>query len=847
MPVEKTGYDKLILDALSEGVYGMDMNGNVVFVNKAAERILGYDAAGLIGKHSHECFHYARPDGSKYDPKDCNIYATSHDGKVRRIDTEAFWKKDGTAVPVEYVATPVTENGTITGVVVSFNDLTARLLAEEKTREYLQTSAITNHILKLSLENKPLSEILQNTLDEILSVKWLSIETKGAIFLADEKTRCLKMAAKAGLGEFILKTCAEVPAGRCLCGKALLSGKPVFKAHLDGEHENSYPGIPDHGHYIIPITAGGRVYGVLNVYTGHGHARSAYDINFLSGIADILAGVIYRRKLNERLALLRDLRLKALEARDISAALKLLTDNICEITGWAAGEVWLPGLDKLHLSRSYYYGKNERRLETFASRSKNFTFKKGEGLPGAVWQKLEPVWFREMPKSGNLPRKKMAMTAGLRSGVGIPIIANGEFIAAITFLSTEVKIGDEELVNFLGEAAGQLGMIFHQNLLAEQLVQTQKMDTVGKLAGGIAHDFNNILGAILGYTGFLIRDLKNMPSQLSDALEVKKAAERAAALTKQLLAFSRKKPAVQRIIDLNGTIKGLALMLGKIIGENIKLEIVPEAGVPLVKIDPTHLEQIVINLVVNARDAIAGSGVITIKTGQKRFAEGAAPAGLKAGTYAMLTVSDTGSGMSEEIKKKIFEPFFTTKPPGKGTGMGLAIVYGVIKQNNAQITVDSVPDEGSTFTVYIPASSCDGQADAEAGHRAEDARLRGSETILIAEDDEAFRPVLVRVLKEHGYNALAAAGAAGALELAEQHAGEIHLLLTDIRMPGKSGAELAGEMLKLRPGIKLLYMTGHIDIDVEIQEKHHITDDALFYKPIEYPRLLARIREVLNK
>lgn len=379
---------------------------------------------------------------------------------------------------------------------------------------------------------------------------------------------------------------------------------------------------------------------------------------------------------------------------------------------------------------------------------------------------------------------------------------------------------------------------------AEQLVQAQKMDTVGKLAGGIAHDFNNILGAILGYTDFLIKDLKNMPQQVADALEVKKAAERAATLTKQLLTFSRKKAAVQRIVNLNDAIKGLLPMLGKITGENIKLEFSPKEDITLIKIDPTHLEQVIMNLVINARDAMPRGGTITVKTKETLFAAGTAPAGLTAGRYMVFSVADTGTGMSEEIKKKIFEPFFTTKPEGKGTGLGLSIVYGVIKQNNAQITVDSGLNEGTTFTVYIPAADAAETAAAPESQR-QGTSLKGTETILIAEDDEAFRAVLLRVLKEQGYNALAAANAGEALSLAKEHAGEIQLLLTDMRMPGKTGPELAEELLKSRPAIGLLYMTGYSDTD--ILEQHHINEAVQLHKPIEFPQLLAKIRETLDK
>lgn len=452
--------------------------------------------------------------------------------------------------------------------------------------------------------------------------------------------------------------------------------------------------------------------------------------------------------------------------------------------------------------------------------------------------KHEPSFYREIwqtltggrPWRGRIINKKKDGALYTEDAVIFPVI-------------------DEEgkPVEFIGIWKDITGRLLAEEKLreaADQFVQAQKIDTMGKLAGGIAHDFNNILGAISGYTDFLIKDLKDMPPQLSDALEVKKAAERAAALTRQLLTFSRRKTVVRSIVNINDAVTGLLPMLGKLTGENIKLKFSPRRDLPRVKIDPTHLEQVIINLVVNARDAMPRGGVITIKTEEALFAAGAAPAGLAEGRYAVFSVSDTGTGMSEETKRRLFEPFFTTKPAGKGTGLGLSIVYGVLKQNNGHITVDSVLNKGAAFTVYMPAADESETAAAPESLR-RDAGLKGAETILIVEDDDAFRAVLLRVLKEQGYNALAATGAAEALALAKEHAGEIHLLLTDVRMPGQNGAELAEELLKSRPGLKLLYMTGYPDAD--ILERHQIKDAALLHKPIEAPRLLARIRELFEE
>lgn len=812
-------------------------DGKITYVNPAFERATGYMLGEVVGK-TPNILRSGKHESSFYR----EIWLTLKGGRTwrGRIINK---KKDGALYTEDAVIFPVMdEEGNLAEFVGIWKDITDKLLAEEKTLKYLQTIEITNSLLKLSLENRTLPEIMQAALDLILSAGWLSIERRGAVFLTDKKTNLLKMAAHTGLSEAIIKSCAEVPAGRCLCGKALLSGRPVFKSCLDGDHETVYEGMHAHGHYIIQMAVGDAVYGVINVYTRSGQAGSDFDIEFLSAVASILAGIIHRKNLNERLFLLKEMQNVA-NAADTKATLKLLIENLCEITGWPMGEVWMPDTDRLYLDKTADYCVAEHELEAFAEQSCNFRFKKGEGLPGRVWESKESAWVPDVTEDPNFPRKDATASCGIKAGYAVPLLVNGEVVAVLSFFTTKVRNEDKDLTCFLDAAVGQISAAFQKSLLSEQLLQAQKMDIVGKLAGGIAHDFNNILGAILGYADFLIKDLGNMPRQAADALEVRKAAERATALTRQLLTFSRKKAAVRRILDLNAAVKGLLPMLGRITGENIILGFTHTEAALWIKIDPIHLEQVVINLVVNARDAMPGGGAITIRAEELRFAAGSAPAGLGTGKYAVLSVSDTGVGMSEEIKRRIFEPFFSTKPEGKGTGLGLSIVYGVIRQNNARITVDSVPDKGATFKVYIPAAG-EKETAAAPESRGEGVCPGGTETILIAEDDEMFRAVLLRVLKEHGYNALAVPDVAGALSLANAYTGEIHLLLTDIRMPGKNGAELAEELLRSRPGIRLLYMTGYHDADV--LDRHRLNDAVLLRKPIESPRLLAKVREILD-
>jgi two-component system, cell cycle sensor histidine kinase and response regulator CckA len=382
--------------------------------------------------------------------------------------------------------------------------------------------------------------------------------------------------------------------------------------------------------------------------------------------------------------------------------------------------------------------------------------------------------------------------------------------------------------------------------LEESLLQSQKLEAVGRLAGGIAHDFNNLLTVISGYVAEIAGEMpagSRERSELEIALE---ASQRAAGLTRQLLAFARKRIIEPRLVDLNQVVSELERMLRRLIGENIELVSHPAPELWPIRVDPNQLEQVIVNLAVNARDAMPESGKLTIETANVSLdAEyAAAHVGVGPGEYVMLAVSDTGAGIPHELQPHIFEPFFTTKSAGRGTGLGLATVHGIIKQHGGHIWLYSEPGRGSVFKIYLPRAS-----GLERHVRPEPKPVpllhRGSETILVVEDDELVRNYAVRVLERGGYQVLSAGDPLEALGLAADHAGEIPLLVTDVIMPYMNGKDLAFELAQRRPGVRVLYVSGYTENTIV---HHGVLDPgvALLPKPYSPAELLERVRQLIG-
>ncbi len=472
-------------------------------------------------------------------------------------------------------------------------------------------------------------------------------------------------------------------------------------------------------------------------------------------------------------------------------------------------------------------------------------------ITSATGAGLVPLGFKEREPAG-LPLLEFFHTEDANFP---PIAAHraalaGESIACeISWKERRFESHLQPLRDFDGLTQGVIGValdITERERLTDQLRQSQKMQAIGELAGGVAHDFNNLLMVVKGHSQLLLDRLPDSSPLRPGAQQIEKAADRAASLTRQLLAFSRKQVLQPRVLDMNEVVNGMIRMFSRVIGENIDMAFVPATDLSRVKADPGQIEQVLLNLVVNARDAMPTGGRLTIETSNVELDRGyaATHASVEPGDYVMLSVTDTGCGMNEETQSRIFEPFFTTKGPGKGTGLGLATVYGVVKQSGGYIYVYSELDRGTTFKIYLPQVIA--ELDKLAGEAVTPGHARGSETILFVEDEQSVRELVRQYLGSTGYSVLEAPDGARALKIAEGHPDPIHILITDVVMPHLSGPDLATQLGASRPGLKVLFISGYTDDTVF---RHGVLEGgvAFLQKPFNLKALAAKIRELLDE
>jgi two-component system cell cycle sensor histidine kinase/response regulator CckA len=384
-----------------------------------------------------------------------------------------------------------------------------------------------------------------------------------------------------------------------------------------------------------------------------------------------------------------------------------------------------------------------------------------------------------------------------------------------------------------------------QRLLDERLTRSERFESIGRLAGGIAHDFNNLLTAILGYTDLLLSERPESDPDRADLEEIQKAGRRAAVLTQQLLAFSRRQVLMPEDVDLGRTLTGLREMLTRLVREDITVMYDVSATPAIVHVDPAQIEQVIVNLVLNARDGLAPSGRIGMSVARVARSEIELPPDSQATTadYIRLRVSDDGVAISPEAQLRLFEPFFAAKELGRGTGLGLASVYGIVRQSGGFITVDSQNGTGTTVAVYFPEASP--VSAGTAGRRQASDLVDGNETILLVEDEDAVRAIVMAVLSRQGYRVLEAPTPAVACDLFDRYRGQIDMLLTDVVMPGMNGPTLAQQLVDRQPGLKVLFISGYADLAVTLDANN--PNVSFLSKPFQAAALSARVRDILNR
>ncbi|MBI5375766.1 MAG: PAS domain-containing protein [Candidatus Schekmanbacteria bacterium] len=546
-----------------------------------------------------------------------------------------------------------------------------RFNIEERIQRDYELQTIVSSLLRHSLEDITLDEFIRLSAKTVFAVPWLALNSMGRIYLASEDSKKLILTAHNGLSEESQRSCVEIPFGRCLCGKAALGTEVFFAEDSDARHEYDCHSLPEHGHYCVPITYDRKALGVINLYTKQGHRRSSAEEEFLKTIADTLAGIIARKGAEENQKQLEKQKQELIEALDAIVweaqtnpfQFTFVSRKAEKILGYPVRD-WL---SEMGFWRNHVHPEDREKIEYFISEtvkhdgSYQFAYKM-IASDGSV------LWFRN--------------NVAIESSEGKPPRLRGMMVDI-----TKVKKMEEE-----------------KEKTQAQLFQTQKLESIVTMTGGIAHDFANVLSVIKGYSDIAIKKADRENPLRGDLEEIKFVTEKGIALIRQLLFFSNKQQPLLKEIDINASVNDAMRLLSRSIGDNISVDIDLASDLKTVQADKVHIEQMLMNLALNARDAMPSGGKLAIRTENvtvdKNYCRSFPDA--NEGDYICLSVSDTGVGMDDELKKRIFEPFFTTKNPGKGTGLGLSVVYGIAKKHGGWIELQSTSGEGTVFKIFLP-------------------------------------------------------------------------------------------------------------------------------------------------
>jgi PAS domain S-box-containing protein len=800
--VEQSKESILITDA------ELDLPGpRIIFVNPAFTQMTGYTAEEAIGK-TPRILQGPRTNKTVLNRLRQNLER----GEV--FAGEAInYRKNGTEFDLEWQIAPLRDaSGKITHFVTTQHDITERKQAEEALRA---------------------SEARYRRLFEYAPDGIVIVDPKG--YYLDANASICRMLGYArdefiGLNATDIVAPAEIPH----IGQAL----DVIKTKSDYQREWQFR------------RKDGSVFAVDTI------ATAMPDGNLLAIIRDITE----RKRADRRLATQSAISRALADSTTLNEATPKIMHAVCESEGWDFGAIWEVDRKANVLRCLEAWHQPELPAEEMMAKTRALTFALNIGLPGRVWASGKPLLIPYIANDDNYPRASFAKKIGLHSALAFPIVLEGEVIGVMDFLGREIREADEKTLEMFLVIGRQIGSFFKRKQLEEQFRQSQKMEGIGQLASGVAHDFNNILGIIQMQSDLLKAEGNLSPVQLEFADEIGTATQRAAALTRQLLLFSRKEKLQPRELNLNESIGDMTKMLRRILGEDIQLQFKFAMQPIFVHADAGMMDQVLMNLAINARDAMPKGGQLIIETSIAEFDETAAShsAQIRPGIFVCLSVSDTGCGIPPEIIPKIFEPFFTTKDVGKGTGLGLATVFGIVQQHQGWVNVYSEVGQGTTLRIYLPRIARISEQKF-VPPMTEPAR-GGNETILLVEDEHRLRASVRNVLSRLGYNVLEASDGANALEvwkkhhdeirLAQkvwnQHRDEIHLLLTDMVMPGgMTGKELGERLLKKNPKLKVIYASGYSS---EVAGKDFQLEEGVNFltKPFQAQKLARTVRNCLD-
>jgi two-component system cell cycle sensor histidine kinase/response regulator CckA len=562
------------------------------------------------------------------------------------------------------------------------------------------------------------------------------------------------------------------------------------------------------------------------------------DKGELTGHVATVEDITQRRRAEQRVAMQYACAKTLSEATSWRDAAPRIMCDVCDSLNIAFAEHWTmdPKAERLRLANHYIPpGSNVRN---FVISRYAFSFARGQNLVGLAWQTKKLAWFTDAGRSSTFDFAASARENGVRGMVALPILLQDQTVEVFTFGMLESLDPDDLLFTVMRGLVHQIAQFLERQRLQDEFLQAQKMEVVGMLAGGVAHDFNNLLLVVMGYSDLMLQRLNPSDAMYSDLEEIRKAGERAASLTRQLLAFTRKGPGEYRIVNINQVITDTYKMLRRVMGQHYELVTDLEPDLWSVNCDPGKVDQVLMNMAVNARDAMPYGGRLTITTRNRTVGRRSQNPALSPGDYVIVRIADTGTGMSEDIRGHIFDPFFTTKEKGKGTGLGLATCLTIVREFGGTMDVESAPGEGTTFVISLPKVAAVEAELAPSLHDAEEYTARG-ERILIVDDEPALRDLTAMVLTEAGFNVLQAANGREALSMFEQSVDKkIDLLLTDVDMPRMSGFELASRILLRQKDVRVIFCTGYASDVVSVA--HGKPANAVFVLKPYTPQALVR-------